>query len=133
MAAKLSGFSSEVVRMWAWTIYVEYFGRLGNFDDVDDVELVAELTSNRGKHATLMTLFEDEQFQLDAREYNRSASYRKGAPNMTVFMYQRWIEEEWGVPVGKETARTWFHKLVFQYKQHSNGVYFDGHERKDVV
>ena len=76
LAAKLSGFSSEVVRRWTWTIYVEYFGRLGNFDDVDDIELVAELTSNRGKH---VTLFEDDQFLFDAREYIRSASYSKVA------------------------------------------------------
>ncbi len=35
--------------------------------------------------------------------------------------------------VCKSTVSLWLHDLGFSYQQHSKGVYFDGHERADVV
>ena len=132
-AAKYTGFAAEVIRRWAWGIFVEYFGRVGNIDDVDDDEIATELESNKGKHPKSLSLFMDEQFQLDAREHVRSVGYIKGAPNMTLLDFVQWVEDKWGLKVTRETARVWLHKLGFKYHQHSKGVYFDGHEREDVV
>ena len=57
-----------------------------NIDDVDDKELAGELSSNKGKHPKSTSLFNDEQFQLDARKYVRGVGYVKGAPNMTLWV-----------------------------------------------
>ena len=33
----------------------------------------------------------------------------------------------------KVTARSWLHHLGWDYKDHSKNIYFDGHERDDVI
>src|SRR5437868_10837524 len=35
--------------------------------------------------------------------------------------------------ISRETARKWLHQLGWDYKDHSKNIYFDGHERDDVV
>ena len=35
--------------------------------------------------------------------------------------------------ISVETARIWLHNLGWDYKDHSKNIYFDGHERDDVV
>ena len=44
-----------------------------------------------------------------------------------------WIFNTYGVTICRETARSWLHNLGFSQKNHLKGVYFDGHERNDVV
>ena len=36
-------------------------------------------------------------------------------------------------PIKMNTALSWLRKLGFKYKQHTKTIYFDGHERDDVV
>ena len=36
-------------------------------------------------------------------------------------------------PVSKETARVWMHRLGFGWDTYKNDIYFDGHDRPDVV
>lgn len=64
----------------------------------------------------LVTLLMDEEFQQDARKY-----------------IVQWMKKEWKTDICEKTARRWFHKMGFTYHQYSKGVYFDGHERADVV
>src|SRR5262249_19872730 len=40
---------------------------------------------------------------------------------------------EWKTTISERTARVWLEKLGWEYKDHSKDVYFDGHERDDVV
>ena len=68
VASKFTGFSAEVIRRWACTTYVEYFGKIVNIDDIDDEEIASELASNKGKHPKWISLFMDEEFQFDDRE-----------------------------------------------------------------
>ena len=35
--------------------------------------------------------------------------------------------------ISERTARRWLHRLSWQYRRKPNGMYIDGHERKDVV
>ncbi len=58
---------------------------------------------------------------------------RKGMPNLTVEMFRSWIDNEHECIVSKETARKWLHVLGVKQVNHQKGVYFDGHERDDVV
>jgi hypothetical protein len=36
-------------------------------------------------------------------------------------------------PIGRETAREWLGTLGFSHKPHTKSIYYDGHEREDVV
>ena len=109
VASKFTGFSAEVIHRWACTTYVEYFGKIVNIDDIDDEEISILGAFPYLMPIRLLSLFMDEEFQFDAREYVRSVGYVKGAPNMTLMKFVGWVEEKWGVQVSKETARTWLH------------------------
>ena len=56
--------------------------------------------------------------------------YVKGRPNLTL---QQLIEDTYCLDVCTSTVSLWLHDMGFSYKQFSKGVYFDGHEREDVV
>ena len=36
-------------------------------------------------------------------------------------------------PISEDTAKAWLHTLGFSYERHRKGMYFDGHERADVI
>ena len=57
----------------------------------------------------------------------------KWSPNMTCKSFAAWVAESWGHEIHEETARQWLHKLGFKQKSSAKGVYFDSHERDDVV
>ena len=52
---------------------------------------------------------------------------------MTSKSFAAWVAESWDHEIHEETARQWLHKLGFKQKSSAKGVYFDGHERDDVV
>ena len=58
---------------------------------------------------------------------------RKGEPNLTSKMFADWIHREYDTKIQDRTARRWLAKLGFSQVQHKKGVYFDRHERDDVV
>ena len=47
-------------------------------------------------------------------------------------MFQMLVQEQFHYVIS-ETARLWLCSLGFSQKYHKKGVYFDGHERPDVV
>ena len=53
--------------------------------------------------------------------------------NLTVEMFRVWVTENYDCNICKETARKWLHKLGFKQVNHTKEVYFDGHERTDIV
>ena len=65
--------------------------------------------------------------------YIHSNAYRKGEPNLTSEMFCRWVNDNYGVNISCMTARRWLHYLGFNTCDHQKGVYFDGHEREDVI
>ena len=133
LSSACMGYSSETIRLWAVSCFRDFFGDLSCLEDVDNECLETELSSNRGKHPKIESLFHDKTFQLEAREYVREHAYKRGEPNLTVHQFMKWIQDTWEVEVCEETIRLWLHKLGFTYKQFSKGVYFDRHERSDVV
>ena len=48
-------------------------------------------------------------------------------------MFCQWVKESFSVDICTETARCWLHHLGFNISNHQKGVFFDRHERKDVV
>ena len=103
-------------------------------DDMSDECITDILSSGHGHHDNhAASLLRDEYFCLAAREYVRKHACRKGEPNLTSKMFAEWIDNEYGTRLRDETARRWLAKLGFCRVHHQKGVYFDGHERSDVV
>ena len=80
-----------------------------------------------------LSLIHDEQFRLQAWKYVRANSCKRGEPNLMADMFQKWAQEQFECEISNETARLWLRSLGFAQKYHKKGVYFDGHERQDVV
>ena len=48
-------------------------------------------------------------------------------------MFTEWVQAEHATCISEATARRWLSKLGFSHVHHQKGVYFDEHERNDVV
>ena len=86
---------------------------------------------------------DDEDSRKKALSWPHEHAYQKGKPNMTAATFGTWVNVELlpkshlppGFPrsITPRTARKWLHDLGFTPKQYKKGLYFDGHEREDVV
>ncbi len=128
-----TGFNDQVVRGWAKEIYADFFGVVTSLENVTDEILDMQLESERGKHPKLVSLMSDENFQADVRKFVQENSNVKGRPNLTLQDVVTWLHETHHVEVCKSNVSLWLHEMGFSYHQHTKGVYFDGHEREDVV
>ncbi len=127
------GFSAQVIRRWAQEIFVDFFSSLSSLEDVTDEQLEHELESARGRHPKWITLSSDENFRRECQSFIHQNANVKGKPNLTLMDVVSWVKSSYGVDVCKSTVSLWLHDLGFSYQQHSKGVYFDGHDRADVV
>ena len=48
-------------------------------------------------------------------------------------MFSEWVQTEYNTNISEQTARRWLLRLGFSHMHHQKGVFFDGHERDDVV
>ena len=128
-------FSPAVVRKWAMSFFIELQEMIQvSPENVTDELIEDQLLSERGhKHTCPSSLIHDENFRLAARSYVRENAYIKGEPNLTVVKFASWVEKEYQSKVHTETARRWLYNLGFARVHHQKGVYFDGHDRSDVV
>jgi hypothetical protein len=81
----------------------------------------------QGRSQKTDSLLNDEDVQDELVEYLRDLKPEE----RTVPRFQQHINETHGL-VSLRTARRWLHILGFSYGSHI-GIYFDGHEREDVV
>jgi len=92
------------------------------------------LSSNRGHHDYhAASLLNDEDFQLSARSFVHKNSCVKGQPNLTSADFSKWVQSDYNTTIHDCTARRWLEKLGFTRVHHRKGVFFDGHDRDDVV
>ena len=70
---------------------------------------------------------------LAARSFVRMHACQKGQPNLTGEIFADWVEAEYSQVVHETRACRWLHRLGFNRIHHQKGVYFDGHDREDVV
>lgn len=99
--------------------------------------------SQQGRHQRSGILWSSEELNKEASKYVRENCNVKGMPNLTIASFCHWINNdllpntflEPGFPrhVSVETARKWLHELGFEVLSSKKGLYFDGHEREDVV
>ena len=109
----------------------DFYANEGEFSD-----------SAQGKHNHPYAL-DDEDSCKKALSWPHEHAYQKGKPNMTAATFATWVNVELlpkshlppGFPrsITPRTARKWLHDLGFTPKQYKKGLYFDGHEREDVV
>ena len=131
-AADVSGNSVWSVRKWA----ADYHMSLNDIPshEIDDDIVETILLSNRGKSVrNPHSIIRNEEFYVEARQYVRENANRKGEPNLTSDMFKVWVNKKYDCSICAETARKWLHTLGFKQANHTKGVYFDGHERDDVV
>ena len=133
LAAACTPFSSRTIRRWAKDVFNGYFSTISNLDDVTDKRLELELKSEKGSHPKVFSLMSDENFRKEAKQFVLENGYVKGRPNLTLQQFVTWLKESNDVEICTATASLWLHDMGFSYKQFSKGVYFDGHERDDVV
>ena len=93
-------------------------------------------TLYRGRHSKIKSLLLHEDLKLHILQYLRVNKF-----TLTLHQFIKFVEEEaiptFGIETKKTicevTARAWLHHLGWDYKDHSKNIYFDGHERDDVV
>ena len=132
-AAECTGYNAESVRKWALSFFSSSCSM--SKDDITDEFITDELSSDRGHHDIRYSnlLLHNEEFQLAARTYVRSNSCIKGEPNLTSHMFANWIDSNYGIHISDSTALRRLNKLGFSQLRHQKGIFFDSHDRDDVV
>jgi len=92
--------------------------------------------SKRGKHQKIKSIINDEDVKMKIARYLRGNRFTLSINNFIKFIcdevfpslgYERRKE------INKDTARRWLNNMGWEYKSHQKDVYFDGHERPDVI
>ncbi|CAB1103902.1 unnamed protein product [Ectocarpus sp. CCAP 1310/34] len=88
----------------------------------------------RGKHERLWILSLDEGLLVMVRQWIRVNSIKNGEPNMTAEGFREYLNTD-VLPqsVTVRTARSRLHKLGCEYRDRKSGLYFNGHDREDVL
>lgn len=102
----------------------------------------------RGRKPKTASYLNDEAIKTQALEWLREQlrqmrAKNVGAPNLTVHSFWKWcngtllkplLDATRSLnPIGHSTARAWLLELGFKYKGHAKSIYYDGHERADVI
>jgi hypothetical protein len=91
----------------------------------------------QGKHVKTKSLIEDEDVKAACRSWLRSQQ----ADSITALSFSKWVcENLWHVcelprpvSISERTATRWLGRLNYRFREYRKGLYFDGHERADVV
>ncbi|CAN0324765.1 unnamed protein product [Ectocarpus sp. 4 AP-2014] len=102
-----------------------------------------------GRHERRWILSLDEGLLIRIRFWIRSNAVENGEPNMTAETFRDYINadilpeiastKEDGynpfkhAPICNATARSWLRKLGCEYRDMRSGLYYDGHDREDVL
>ena len=93
--------------------------------------------SMRGKTYRLPSPINDEDFRQEFIAYVKSNSNPTGRKNMTIDSLTAWVNEELHLSeeyhYKRSTICDWLHDCGFEVTAGKKMVYFDGHEREDVV
>ena len=99
--------------------------------------------SKQGKYQRSGVLWSSEELNEKASTFVREHAAVKGEPNLKTATFCEWVNQdllsntslEPGFPrkISIETARKWLHELGFEVLTPAKGMFFDGHERDDVV
>ncbi|KAF7371832.1 hypothetical protein MVEN_00040000 [Mycena venus] len=85
--------------------------------------------SNIGKHGKSYSLCDDPIIRAELRPYVRSEKWAMDPAKLVEFSENKMV----GRRVSLRTARRLLRRDGFTYTEHKKGLYYDGHERPDVV
>ena len=123
----------QTVRRWVGT-YVGLGGRIQ--------------PDGRGRHTSAESFLDDGDAKEKSREWLRlnvrsGQARTAGEMPLTTLHFWRWCNDTLlhdllqanaaRKPISLSTASRWLVKLGFLYRKHTKTIYFDGHEREDVV
>ena len=132
IGSKQKQLSSQTLRQWL-QLYIKKQGRLTR--------------SQAGCHVSTESFLADEDLRAQALLWLRKncrAAQAKGStiPMLRPKRFCDWVNSELlqGIlaadperkPIHEKSAQRWMHTLGFGYQSHQKGMYFDGHERRDV-
>ena len=120
--ARLVNVTEKTIRNWVYDYEVSSFLR----------------DSKRGKHAkTASPITDDPEFRERFKNYVRESSRVEGEKNLTCANLTVWVNEELGLEgeyaYKQSCIRKWLLFCNFRVMETKKGVYYDGHEREDVV
>lgn len=96
-ASMATGFNAEVICKWAFSFFTSLGGSQENID-TDFVRLGLSSDCGHGGGNEPYTIH-DEDFRLQAREFVRANSSKKGEPNLTARQFREWVEATFCVRV----------------------------------
>jgi len=73
----------------------------------------------------------DEEFRHAAIEYVQTENKLK--KGMTSTKFRKWVNSTYSISISGSTAQRWLKALGFDYNSLKKAIYFDGHERPDVI
>ncbi|CAG8706981.1 15407_t:CDS:1, partial [Dentiscutata heterogama] len=92
------------------------------------------IKSKRGRHIKTKSLIHNKSFRLQINQYLEKNKFKLAIPNF--IRYVSSIMPTFGITskiINRSTARRWLKLLGWKYQTHTKKIYFDGHEREDVV
>lgn len=92
--------------------------------------------SRRGKYTRVKSLIEDEDTKAQITRYLRMNKLTVDLKQFIQFVKNEvipWAGISGQKTISEKTARAWLHEVGWEYKKRTKGIYFDGHERDDVV
>ena len=80
---------------------------------------------------------DDENWIKKFTDHVKANARPKGQPNMTLESLAIWVNTELGLSEEEKysprTVADWLHRLNFNVTTAKKKLYFDGHEREDVI
>jgi len=92
--------------------------------------------SNKGKHKKTIRLVDDEDIAEKCQSWVRQQNFNVTAPKFKEYIEQDLLPN---IGIAKKktisltTARRWLNILGYSYQRYHLGIYYDGHERDDVI
>ena len=96
------------------------------------------LVYHQGKHAKLESLLSDEDFKEDCQAWLRQQNPESRTPgNLKIYIEGTVFPKLTGHikkdTISEKTCRNYMHLWEYKYDERKKGIYYDGHERLDVV
>ena len=96
------------------------------------------LVYRQGKHTKLESLLDDEDFKEECQIWLRQqASELRSPRNLKIYIEETVFPKLMGHikkdTISEKTCRNYMHLWGYNYNEKKKGVYYDGHERPDVV
>ncbi|CAG8486586.1 8750_t:CDS:2 [Dentiscutata erythropus] len=94
------------------------------------------LSYRQGKHKKSISLLDDDNFLEGCQEWLRQQSPESRSPRALKMYIEETLLPKIGHTkdiISEKTCHTYMHALGYKYDERKKGVYYDGHERPDVV